>query len=176
MFAGRTISALSAPRRRPAHTQAALTGVEACCINHYSELVGRIRPTHGVFWGRTMRASLPRPRFALGLCAVLALLVATPAAGRSDVVRAKLSYLDNGTIRLGVDLDDGGTITYLARSRTRNADVLHDVQQVYHDGAWQVGAAGGEVVESTNNGKTIYTKVVPRTGDGTPCACVLESW
>jgi hypothetical protein len=123
-----------------------------------------------------MRASLPRPRFALGLCAVLALLVATPAAGRSDVVRAKLSYLDNGTIRLGVDLDDGGTITYLARSRTRNADVLHDVQQVYHDGAWQVGAAGGEVVESTNNGKTIYTKVVPRTGDGTPCACVLESW
>ena len=123
-----------------------------------------------------MRASLPRPGLALGLFAVVALLVATPAAGRSDGVRASVSYLDNGTIRLGVNLDGGATITYLARSRTRNADVLHDVQQVYRDGVWQVAASSGEVVESRNDGSTIYAKVVPRIGDGAACACVLETW
>src|SRR5688500_5890034 len=115
-------------------------------------------------------------RITLGVTAVVALLVATPAAGRSDVVRASVGYLDNGTIRLGVDLGAGGKIVSLTPSRGARVDVIHDVQQVYRDGAWHVAAAGGEVVESTNDGKTIYTKVVPRTGDGTACACVLETW
>ena len=115
-------------------------------------------------------------RISLGVSVVVALLVATPAAGRSDLVRASVGYLDNGTIRLGVDLDDGGRIVSLTPSHGARVDVIHDVQQVYRDGGWQVASAGGEVVESTNDGKTIYTKVVPRTGDGAACACVLETW
>jgi hypothetical protein len=108
----------------------------------------------------------------LALLGMATVLSSSAAAGQS----AGVSYLDNGTIRLGVDLDDGGKITYLARSRGPVADVIHDVQQSYRDGGWHVAASGGELLAATNDGSTIYTKVVPRTDEGTPCACVFETW
>jgi hypothetical protein len=120
-----------------------------------------------------MRTSLHRLGFVLGLIGVTVVLGSSAEAGQSA---GGVSYLDNGTIRLGVDLDDGGKVSYLSRSRAPRADVIHDVQQSYRDGVWHVAASGGKVVESTNDGSTIYTKVVPQTDEGTPCACVLETW
>lgn len=66
----------------------------------------------------------------------------------------RISRLDNGTIRIGVDLDIGGTITELARSKDRDADGdgaggnlinSHDlgrqVQQSYYSGPHPFGKA-----------------------------------
>ena len=77
-------------------------------------------------------------RITLGVSVVVALLVATPAAGRSDLARASVGYLDNGTIRLGVDLEDGGKIVSLTPSRGARVDVIHDVQQVYRDRGYEI--------------------------------------
>ncbi len=119
-----------------------------------------------------MRTCLRPLGLVLGLIGLVAALGSSAEAGQS----AGVSYLDNGTIRLGVDLDDGGKIVSLSRSRGPRADVIHDVQQSYRDGAWHVAASGGDVVDATNDGSTIYTKVVPQTDEGTSCACVFETW
>lgn len=113
-----------------------------------------------------------RSLMVVALVVVLTGLGASSGAGRSTSV----SYLDNGTIRVGVDLDDGGTISFLARSRGVAADVLDAVQPSYADGAWRVAARGGTLLAYGNDGSTIYTKIVPRSTDGAACACVLETW
>ena len=67
---------------------------------------------------------------ARSLCGVIAvLLVAANAMADNGQERArrqaaKMSYLDNGVIRLGVDLNLGGAITYLSRGRERGG-ILH---------------------------------------------------
>ncbi len=77
-------------------------------------------PLHASLWqgdGRNTNRLL-----ACFLCASISLLLAAASAiadtgqepGRRRL--AKMSYLDNGAIRLGVDLNLGGAITYLSRS------------------------------------------------------------
>jgi hypothetical protein len=112
----------------------------------------------------------------LGLLLSTVSALALPCADSAAARGAGVTYLANGTIRVGVDFDDGGKITYLARARVPAADVIDGVQQSYYDGNWHVAAAGGEVLASTNDGRTIYTKVVPHSDDGKPCACVFETW
>jgi hypothetical protein len=108
----------------------------------------------------------------LSTATALALSGASAAADRSGGV----SYLANETIRVGVDLDDGGKISYLARSRVPAADLIDGVQQSYYDGNWHVAAAGGQVLVAVNDDRTIYTKVLPNSDDDEPCACVFETW
>lgn len=110
------------------------------------------------------------------LLAILGFVAAVAVSGSSAAGQSGISYLDNGTIRLGVDLEDGGKISYLARSRGPASDVIQDVEQSYYDGAWRVAASDGEVLASANDGTTIHTEVVPRTNDGALCACTLETW
>jgi hypothetical protein len=109
-------------------------------------------------------------------------LVAGPAAsaGRQD---GPLSFLENGTLRVGVDLTDGGKITYLSRIRGEQAhDLLQDAQQSYYGGTpdapWHVAASGGTVLLNRNDGRTIYTKVIPRRDafTSTQCSCTFETW
>jgi hypothetical protein len=106
---------------------------------------------------------------ALGLAASPA--AAQPAAGARAHV-PEVTYLDDGAIRLGVDLDNGGMITYLARSGPTGADLVHDVQQSYSGEGWHVSAGGGRVTAHSNDGRTIYVRAVPAG----PCACTLETW
>lgn len=102
----------------------------------------------------------------------------------------RMTYLDNGTIRLGVDLNAGGAITYLSRSgRDENLvnsfDFGREIQMSYYSGpvpfapdgkqpksewkfiGWnpvQVGDAYGnpsKVLESRNDGKQIYIQCLP---------------
>jgi hypothetical protein len=110
------------------------------------------------------------------LTLVVAIAVALAGASGAAARDAGVSYLANGSIRVGVDLDDGGKITYLAGSRVPAADLIDGVQQSYYDGNWHVAAAGGLVVAAVNDGRTIYTKVVPNADDGRPCTCVFETW
>ena len=130
------------------------------------------------------------------LCATIAaLLVANNALadnGQERVRRhsAKMNYLDNGVIRLGVDLNMGGAITYLSRSGTEqnlvnSFDCGRQIQMSYYSGpvpfaiagkqpkpewsfiGWnpiQVGDAFGnssKLLEHSNDSKQIYVKCIP---------------
>ncbi len=102
----------------------------------------------------------------------------------------KMSFLDNGIIKLGVDLNLGGSITYLSRSgveenMVNSWDFGRQIQMSYYSGpvpfavggkqprpewihiGWnpiQVGDAFGNpsrIVEHKNDGKHLYVKCVP---------------
>ena len=102
----------------------------------------------------------------------------------------KMSYLDNGVIRLGVDLNLGGSITYLSKSGTEanvvnSWDFGRQIQMSYYSGpvpfrvagkepkkdwafiGWnpiQVGDAFGnssKVLEHQNDGWKLYVKCIP---------------
>ncbi len=113
-------------------------------------------------------------------------------------------YLDNGVIRVGVDLARGGTVTYLADANNldinviNSADLGREVQQSYYSGPqpygdpnpgwagwpWNPIGAGdcygnpSEVLEHTNDGTTIYVKSIPKQWalDNVPCECTFEKW
>ena len=125
---------------------------------------------------------------------IVALCVTAPLATADS-----MSYLDNGVIRLGVDLDKGGTITYLAASGAAGVNVVnsHDlgreVQQSYYAGPanfensglpWNPIGAGdiygnaSPVLDQSNDGMTIYTKTLPLQAalNNVRCECTIEQW
>src|SRR5262252_6025751 len=103
-----------------------------------------------------------------------------PASPRRASAATNLSFLDNGVIKVGVDLDEGGVITYLSKSGdTRN--VVNDwapgrqIGQSYYSGPnpyggapwpWNpVGSGDGyldtsQVVASSNDGTTVYVRTI----------------
>lgn len=115
-------------------------------------------------------------------------------------------YLDNGVIKMGVDLAKGGSITYLSLSGTTNNvvndhDLGRQIQQSYCSGpepynpsnnvnpVWtnwpwnpiQSGDSYGNpstVLASTNDGQTLYVKCRPMQWalDNVPGQCTFESW
>ena len=131
------------------------------------------------------------------LAVVVILLVTTP-------VRAeRMSYLANDSIKIGVDLDQGGTITFLARADGgENLINCHDlgrqIQQSYYSGphpfgkahpgwknwSWNPIGSGdvyhhpSRVLEHINDGKTLYTKTIPMQWalDNVPGECTFETW
>lgn len=114
-------------------------------------------------------------RRATGAIAVVLTLAAAGAQGATGG-GASLTFLDNGRITVGVDLGNGGVVSYLARSAGGGADVLDSAQPSLHVGAWHAASQGGEVLRSSNDGRTIHTETVPLTDDGVPCTCVFETW
>ncbi len=130
----------------------------------------------------------------LGL--VLLLALAAPASAE------KMSYLDNGSIKIGVDLDLGGTITYLADSKSgenliNSHDLGRQVQQSYYSGPHPFGNAhpgwkgwpwnpigSGDVyghpsrlVEHSNDGRTLFVRAIPMQWalDNVPGDCTFET-
>ena len=141
-----------------------------------------------------MRWLVPRMgvRFMSAVVAIEAMVAATPAVAQV-IIDPVLSFLDNGVIRVGVDLARGGTITYLSASFSTGLpvenvinswDLGREVQQSYRSGpgdSWNPTAAGdarpSTVLEQTNDGKTIYTKTIPMLwGRDVACECVVEQW
>ena len=121
----------------------------------------------------------------------LACSMAIMAEQSRDMVKPRMSWLDNGTLRLGVDLAIGGAITYLAESDKKinminSYDWGRQIQMSFYSGpspfvpdgaevhtAWkQLGwnpiQSGdcynypSEVVEHRNDGNTIYVKCIPK--------------
>ena len=132
----------------------------------------------------------------LGVC----LLVVGPGAGGS--ASAYLSCLANVEIRLCIDLEEGGVITYLARtgdseSVVNDHDLGRQVNQSYYAGPtpygqpqrvpghpWNPNGAGDDygnasrVVSFSNDGREIYVKSIPMQWalDDVPCECTFEHW
>lgn len=131
------------------------------------------------------------------LLIILCLTPALIAEDNPDVIAArklkhvpKMSYLDNGTIKIGVDLNLGGAITYLSLA-DREANVVNNwdwgrqIQMSHYSGptpfevpgkqparawakfGWNPVQAGdhfghaSKVVESSNDEKELFIKCVP---------------
>ena len=123
---------------------------------------------------------------------VPSLFAAEKAVGPPRHLRdeSRMSYLDNGEIRLGVDLTLGGAITFLSTSKDRlnvvnNHDCGRQIQMSHYSGpvpfvagdkqphkSWtgigwnpiqsgDVYGNGAKVLEHRNDGRTLYVKCVP---------------
>ncbi len=114
-----------------------------------------------------------------------------------------MTYLDNGTIRIGVDLNLGGVITYFAGSKSpqniiNSHDLGRQIQQSYYSGpapyghpvaswpGWPWNPIGtgdvfghpAKVLRWSNNDKEIYVKSIPMQWalNNVPGNCWFESW
>lgn len=114
-----------------------------------------------------------------------------------------MGYLNNGVLTIGIDLDKGGTITYLkensdGRDIVNDYDLGREIQQSYYsgpvpfDGAywsgndwpWNPVAAGGKcgytstVLNYSNDGQTIYVKRIPKQWGlcNIDSECTMEEW
>lgn len=130
------------------------------------------------------------------LFAFVAVLQAQPAAD-------KLDYLDNGIIKVGTDLDRGGSIAFLADvKKGGNVVNVHDlgrwIGQSYYSGPrpfgtphrdwknwpWNPVSAGdvygnpSNVVAKKNDGKALYVKSIPMQWalKNVPGDCTFETW
>jgi len=115
----------------------------------------------------------------------------------------RMSFLDNGSIRIGVNLDIGGTITFLARSQggenlINSRDLGRQIQQSYYSGpspfgkahpgwknwSWNPIGSGdvyghpARVVEHKNDGTKLYAKTIPMQWalNNVPGECTFETW
>ena len=108
----------------------------------------------------------------------------------AEPVGEKMSFVDNGIIRLGVDLNLGGSFTYLAVSKNRiniinNHDWGRQIQMSFYSGpvlftpggkqpskiwaglGWNPIQSGdyadnrSSIIDLRNDGKSIYVKCVP---------------
>jgi len=125
--------------------------------------------------------------------AIIIAIILHPSYGSrssNKSVREKMSYLDNGNIRVGINLDLGGSITYLTDTTEKiniinNHDWGRQIQMSFYSGpnpftpngkqpsktwaglGWnpiQSGDYAGNrsgVVEHRNDGKVLYVKCVP---------------
>ena len=139
----------------------------------------------------------------MGLCCFL---LGCAGQSPSGYMPGKVLYLDNGVIRVGADLNYGGSITYLSLSdQDRNLINNHDrgrqVQQSYYAGEsldrrdegqsedwspwpWNPIGAGDaygnlpQVVDASNDGSIIYAKTIPLLWDmnNESAECYFETW
>ena len=120
-----------------------------------------------------------------------------------QVQGARVSFLDNGVIRVGVDLEQGGTITWVSASGSeRNIINAHDrgrqIQLSFYSGPQPFGKAhpdwknwpwnpigtgdvyghASTVLKHTNDGKTLYTRSIPLQWalNNVPGECTFETW
>src|SRR5438309_1477952 len=122
-----------------------------------------------------------------GLAVVVVFLVTTGlvVAPTSDARKAygQMSFLENGQVRVGVSLTDGGKIEYVgAVSGPLAHNLIQAVQQSYYGGPpdryWQENADNATVIANRNDGRTLYTKVIAQQPypDYKQCECIFETW
>lgn len=122
------------------------------------------------------------------------------------VAQSSMSYIDNGRIRLGVDLSKGGAITYLAKEGGPNMvndfDLGRQIQMSYYSGpvpfepngkkpsadwaglGWNPIQSGdcyghpSKTIAFRNDGRQIYLKCIPMQWplDDEPGECTFEAW
>jgi len=115
----------------------------------------------------------------------------------------RVEYLDNGTIKIGIDLSIGGSITYLADSKhleniINSYDWGRQIQQSYYSGpvpfgspaeawkalGWNPVQSGdcynncSRVLEFRRESNLLYVKTVPMHWplNNVPGECIMENW
>lgn len=125
-----------------------------------------------------------------GILALFCVLGGVLSTDRGEAAEPKMSYLDNGVIRLGVNLDAGGAIAYLSKSGddhnlVNNWDWGRQIQMSHYSGpvpfrvpgkepfphwqglGWNPVQAGdhfrnpSKVVAHRNDGQSLYVKSIP---------------
>ncbi|RKX41338.1 MAG: hypothetical protein DRP64_11440 [Verrucomicrobia bacterium] len=145
--------------------------------------------------------------WAVVCCAVVVSSVfAEEEAPEVDRTKSRMSYIENDRIKLGVDLNVGGAVTYLAEKGGDNlinsTDWGRQIQMSFYSGpipfepngkkpmgfwrglGWnpiQAGdsyAHGSKVVEHRNEGDKLYVKCVPMQWplNNEPGECTFECW
>lgn len=135
---------------------------------------------------------------------LIVLSVMLIAAAPRSLAQGAMRYLDNGHIRVGIDLDMGGAITYLSRSGTtdnvvNSFDAGREIQQSYYSGPNDFGYWSGQswpwnpisvgdqwgnhsqLLDFQTDGQTLYTEIIPMQWggsdpSGTPGDCTFENW
>ena len=140
------------------------------------------------------------------LAGVLAATRLSAPADNPQPQRAEMSFLDNGKIRLGVDLRLGGAITWLSKSGGENVvnnfDYGRQIQMSFYSGpvpfgvgekqpgpqwrhlGWNPVQTGDDfrnrprLIEHRNDGRGIYVKMIPLQWplDRVESECTFESW
>jgi hypothetical protein len=151
-----------------------------------------------------MERMKPLIRCVILLVGVIAVaLVPADSTGHADPKPPNRSHLDNGLIKIGVDLDRGGSVGYLADPKKGgNVVNVHDlgrwIGQSYYAGPkpfgtphpgwkdwpWNPVSAGdvhgnpSKVVGTKNDGKTLYVKAIPQQWAlrNMPGDCIFETW
>jgi hypothetical protein len=124
------------------------------------------------------------PILVLTLCAFAAL------AGEAPRPAPEMTYLDNGQVRIGMDLALGGAVTFLSSTGhpgniINSADLGRQIQMSHYSGPWPFEAGGkkpnpawaglgwnpiqtgdcymnpSKVLEHRNDGREIYIKCIP---------------
>ena len=107
-------------------------------------------------------------------------LVALAVLAFAAPARAGLSVLDNGRIRVGVDLGQGGKLTWLSRAQGEHADnLLLGSEQSYYSGPyepdyspeWHGFQDPATVIEHSNDGHALYDRAV-----WAGCECSMLTW
>ncbi len=155
---------------------------------------------------RALRQGLLSVWLALAAAWVLLLTVCWGNAAAGHAASTVSSALDNGIVRVGIDLGAGGSISYLSPSgSTYNLVNVYDkgryVQQSYYAGQkvdrssegqyglwsphpWNPVQAGdayrnpSRVVAWNNDGRTIYVRTQPLLWDmyRESCQCYFDTW
>ncbi len=121
---------------------------------------------------------------------VVVFLVGTALGAPSDVLQSHMSYLDNGEVRIGMDLNLGGAVTLICSkdhpdNLINSADLGRQIQMSHYSGPWpftvgdvqphpswaglgwnpiQTGDCymnPSQVVEHRNDGRELYIRCIP---------------
>jgi len=127
-----------------------------------------------------------RTLVALALTATALLVSSTTASSPAAAgVHQGMTFLDNSTVRVGVDLSNGAKITFVGAATGTSTNLVQDVQPSYYSGPYSEGGfpgwhafSSGEttVLTSRNDGQTIYTKTLAADERTGPCECIFEQW
>jgi len=121
----------------------------------------------------------------------------------ASALAERMDFLDNGAIKIGVDLDIGGSITHLSAARDgenliNSYDLGRQIQQSYYSGPQPFGQAHpswknwpwnpigsgdtygnpSRTLEHSNDGETLYVKTRPMQWalKNVPGDCSFETW
>src|SRR5262249_29594208 len=127
-----------------------------------------------------------RTLVALALTATALLVGSTTASSPADAsVRQGMTFLDNGIVRVGVDLANGAKITFVGAATGASTNLVQDVQPSYYSGpygedgfpGWHAFSSGETtLLASRNDGRTIYAKTLAADERSGSCECIFEHW
>lgn len=142
----------------------------------------------------------------VSLCACAAFFSPVGASEKSPRPKPRMSFIENGDIRLGVDLNLGGAITWLSRTGGENIvnswDLGRQIQMSCYSGpvpfvagdkrpakhwehlGWNPIQAGDDfghgsrTLEHRNDGRSLHTVCTPMQWplDNVPADCAFETW